>query len=136
MPLIGIAYALFAASLIPALEIRFVTTVSRVSKAAMDWRRSVVYLTISLLALMVFWAMQQKYPFLGDGYVRSSELDQGIVHGSGRIYIRLLLTVSTTFDLSGRDTYRIVSTLLGVPFIFLALCVAYATWNEPPFRSS
>jgi tetratricopeptide (TPR) repeat protein len=125
IPVVGLAYVLFIASLTPAIQSLFVSTLSRISVAVKGKRKSLVYLAISTLALAVLWGLRQKYPFLGDGYVRSSELDRGIVHGSAGLFIRLLLQTSTTFDLSGIETYRIVSTLLGVPFVFLSLCVAY-----------
>ena len=118
IPVVGLAYVLFIASLTPAIQSLFVSTLSRISVAVKGKRKSLVYLAISTLALAVLWGLRQKYPFLGDGYVRSSELDRGIVHGSAGLFIRLLLQTSTTFDLSGIETYRIVSTLLGVPLSF------------------
>jgi hypothetical protein len=84
-----------------------------------------VYIAISLLSTIALWWLRQKYPFLGDGHIRSSELDSGIVHTSGRTFIQFLLYVSTAFQLTGRETYQIVNTLLGIPFVFLTLLVSH-----------
>jgi hypothetical protein len=125
LPFIGLAYAVFAASLVPSVQTLAISAVSNVGARLRSVGSFPVYIAISLLSTIALWWLRQKYPFLGGGHIRSSELDSGIVHTSGRTFIQFLLYVSTTFQLTGRETYQVVNTLLGVPFVYLVLLVSH-----------
>ena len=125
LPVAGLAYAIFAASLIHRVQDRVVATLIKIHTRTSRFRKHTVYCLISTAALIVFWLLQQKYMILGDGHVRSAELDLGIVHASAANYVHVLMGVTSTFGLTGRETIKVASIVQGFPFVFLALLVSH-----------
>ena len=122
---IPVAYGMFCLSLIPTFQTRIARTLRKVVSNAeqFGFRRSTSLVALAAVALL--WVLRQKYPMLGDGYVRISELDQSIIHASGAPYIRLLSLCSKYLGWTSREAYQIASTALGVPFVVLALLASW-----------
>jgi len=102
IPIVAFAYATFAASLIPSVQRQWVSALKYLREGFKGQKHTHVYLAVGVVATLILWGLQQKYPFLGDVHVRSGELDGGEIHESGTIYIELLLAISRGSGLSGR----------------------------------
>lgn len=119
LPTVLIAYMLFTVSLTQPFQNRIVHGITKPVIA----KDGAFCLIVTLLLAVALGLLRQKYPFLGDGHVRSSELDNELVHSNGKAYIWLIMFVSRTFDLTGVESFAIVSLFFGIPFIYLSLMI-------------
>lgn len=128
-----VAYALFAAVLsVSASQVALPDVLKRLRPDRIP--APAVDLLIAVLLTAVLWLIRQKYPFLGDGQVRAGEIDEGIIHRSGRLYIQLVAGVASALDLSGHRAYQVTATLLGLPFFWLSFRVAREIGRSPASR--
>ena len=119
LPTVLIAYILFTVSLTQSFQNRIVSGITK----PVIVKDGTFCLVVTLLLVVVLGLLRQKYPFLGDGHVRASELDNGHVHSNGKAYIWLIAFVSRSFELTSAESFAIVSLFSGLPFIYLSLII-------------
>lgn len=118
-------YAVAIAASVPrlnqAVAVRIATAASFLSGRIQN--RRILYSGLCLLSWTVFTIGRQKYGFLGDGYVRASDVGAGRIasEGTGALHILVLLQGWLgNWDASGVSSLRFFSVFWGGPYVVLA----------------
>ena len=84
--------------------------------------RRVLYTGLCLFSWVIFFIGRQKYGFLGDGYVRASDVAAGRIasEGTGVLHILVLLQGWLgNWDGSGLSSFRFFSVFWGGPYVVI-----------------
>ena len=104
-----------------------------VTAIAKKIRPAGIYVVLCLLAWAIFYLMRQKYGFLGDGYVRASDVVAGRIDtkGTGTMYLLLALQGWIGhYEASGVLAMQLFSVFCGGPYVVLVCLWANRICNR------
>jgi len=127
-------YAIAIATAVPSVNQRAAKWGEKaVIAIAKKIRPAGIYTVLCLLAWAIFYLGRQKYGFLGDGYVRASDIAAGRIasEGAGAMYLLLALQGWIGhYDASGVLAMQLFSVFCGGPYVVLVCLWANRICNR------
>lgn len=127
-------YAIAIVAAVPSMNQRAAKWGEKaVTAIAKKIRPAGIYSVLCLLAWAIFYLGRQKYGFLGDGYVRASDVAAGRIasEGAGTMYLLLALQGWIGhYDASGVLAMQLFSVFCGGPYVVLVCLWANRICNR------
>ncbi len=133
----ALAYCVAAIAVVPQLNrLVYRTWFNWVPSVPTDLARkpqNLLFFVAVVLSWIVFWAFRQKYGFLGDGYVRVGDVENGIIGSEGWGAVALQIGLYRLFKLWGKDavfSVQVFSTIWGGIYVWLTCLWANHVGNS------